>query len=65
MRPPEVEGYLCRALKQDFVAGKVVRLRQKLIGAADAVKGFFGAKKNQDSAVEKLEALRVRHFSDE
>ena len=41
-------------------AGKVVRLRQKLMGAADAVKGFFGAKKNQDSAVEKLEVLRVR-----
>ena len=38
----------------------MVRLRQQLVGAADAVKGFFGAKKEQDSAVEKLEALRVR-----
>lgn len=36
-----------------------MRLRQRLMGAADAVKGLFGAKKNQDSAVEKLEALRV------
>ena len=40
-------------------AGKVVKFPQKLLGAADAVKGFFGAAKNQDSAVEKLEALRV------
>lgn len=36
-----------------------MRLRQKIMGAADTVKGFFGAKKNQDTAVEKLEALRV------
>ena len=40
-------------------AGKVVRLRQQLMGAADAVKGLFGQKKQQDQAVEKLEALRV------
>ena len=29
------------------------------MGAADAVKGLFGQKKQQDQAVEKLEALRV------
>ena len=40
-----------------------MRLRQKLLGAADAVKGLFGAKKQQDSAVEKLEALRVTTVS--
>ena len=40
--------------------GKVVRLRQKLVDAADTIKGFFGAKKEQDSAVKKLEELRVR-----
>lgn len=45
-----------------FYVGKVVRLRQQLLGAADAVKGFFGAKKEQDQAVEKLEALRVCPF---
>ena len=36
-----------------------MRLRQKLVDAADTVKGFFGAKKQQDSAVQKLEAIRV------
>ena len=36
-----------------------MRLRQQLMGAADALKGLFGAKKEQDQAVEKLEALRV------
>lgn len=36
-----------------------MRLRQKLVDAADTIKGFFGAKKEQDSAVAKLEALRV------
>ena len=45
-------------------AGKVVRLRQQLMGAADAVKGLFGQKKQQDQAVEKLEALRVSLSSD-
>ena len=42
-----------------LVAGKIVRLRQKLVDLADSVKGFFGAKKQQDSAVEKLERLKV------
>ena len=43
-----------------FAIGKVVRLRQKLVDAADTIKGFFGQKKEQDSAVKKLEELRVR-----
>lgn len=42
-------------------AGKIVRLRQKLVDLADSVKGFFGAKKQQDSAVEKLERLKVQN----
>ena len=41
------------------VAGKIVRLRQKLVDLADSVKGLFGAKKQQDNAVEKLERLKV------
>ena len=36
-----------------------MRLRQKLVDLADSVKGFFGAKKQQDNAVEKLERLKV------
>lgn len=42
-----------------LIAGKIVRLRQKLVDLADSVKGFFGAKKQQDNAVEKLERLKV------
>jgi len=41
-------------------AGKIVRLRQKLVDAADTVKGLFGVKKQQDSAVKRLEALQAR-----
>ena len=41
-------------------AGKIVRLRQKLVDLADSVKGLFGAKKQQDNAVERLERLKVR-----
>ena len=40
-------------------AGKIVRLRQKLVDLADSVKGLFGAKKQQDNAVERLERLKV------
>ncbi len=40
-------------------AGKIVRLRQKLVDMADSVKGLFGAKKQQDSAVEKMERLQA------
>lgn len=40
-------------------AGKIVRLRQKLVDMADSVKGLFGAKKQQDNAVEKMERLKV------
>ena len=42
-----------------------MRLRQKLVDLADSVKGFFGAKKQQDNAVENLERLNVLpSFSD-
>lgn len=37
-----------------------MRLRQKLVDMADSVKGLFGAKKQQDSSVEKMERLKVR-----
>ena len=43
-------------------AGKIVRLRQKLVDAADTVKGLFGVKKEQDSAVQRLERLQVRRL---
>ena len=46
-----------------MLAGKVIRLRQKLVDAADSVKGLFGMKKEQDSAVAQLERLQVREFS--
>ena len=36
-----------------------MRLRQKLVDLADSVKGFFGAKTQQDNPVEKLERLKV------
>lgn len=44
----------------DTTVGKVVRLRQKILDAANAVKGVFGVKSEKDPAVEKLEALKVR-----
>ena len=44
----------------DATLGKVVRLRQKLTDAADAVKGLFGgAKSAPDPAVLALDALRA------
>lgn len=39
--------------------GKIVRLRQKLADATNAVKGFFGVQSEKDASVEKMEALRV------
>jgi arsenite-transporting ATPase len=57
-------GHTLRLLSlPDFVdasLGKVIRVRRKLGGAADAVRGAFGASKGQDAAVERLEALRER-----
>jgi hypothetical protein len=37
----------------------VIRLRKKLGGAADAVKGLFGVAGSQDEIVEKLETMQV------
>ena len=45
----------------DASIGKIVRLRQKLTGMGDAVKGLFGvADEKQDEAVEKLEKLKAQ-----
>ncbi|KAK9820634.1 hypothetical protein WJX81_000579 [Elliptochloris bilobata] len=44
----------------DASLGKIVRLRQKLVDAADTVKGLFGVKKEEDSAVQRLERLQAR-----
>jgi anion-transporting ArsA/GET3 family ATPase len=56
-------GHTLRLLSvPDFVdaaLGKIVRLRKKLGSAGDAVRGLFGASDQQDTAVEKLEKLRV------
>ena len=49
-----VNWMLCAA------AGKIVRLRQRLMNVADSVKGFFGSKKQQDNAAERLERLQAR-----
>jgi hypothetical protein len=38
---------------------QVIRLRQKLSGAADAVKGLFGVGKGNDEVVEKLQKMQV------
>jgi hypothetical protein len=38
---------------------QVIRLRKKLSGAADAVKGLFGVGKSNDEVVEKLEKMQV------
>lgn len=39
---------------------QIIRLRRKLSGAADAVKGLFGVGKTNDEVVAKLEAMQVR-----
>ena len=44
------------------MVGKIIRLRQKLVDAADSVKGLFGMKKEQDSAVAQLEKVQVSSF---
>ena len=45
----------------DASIGKIVRLRQKLTSATDAVKGLFGAQdQSQDEAVAKLEKLKAQ-----
>jgi arsenite-transporting ATPase len=45
----------------DASIGKIVRLRQKLTSATDAVKGIFGVGEDkQDDAVEKLEQLKAQ-----
>lgn len=38
---------------------KIIRLRKKLGGAGTALRGLFGASEEQDSAVQKLEDLKV------
>ena len=45
----------------DASIGKIVRLRQKLTGMGDAVKGLFGVgSESPDEAVQKLEALKAQ-----
>jgi arsenite/tail-anchored protein-transporting ATPase len=44
----------------DASLGKVLRLRAKLLGAADSVKGALGIKPQADTALAKLEELQVR-----
>eukprot|EP00241_Pyramimonas_parkeae_P005147 CAMPEP_0114240266 /NCGR_PEP_ID=MMETSP0058-20121206/8962_1 /TAXON_ID=36894 /ORGANISM="Pyramimonas parkeae, CCMP726" /LENGTH=359 /DNA_ID=CAMNT_0001352623 /DNA_START=304 /DNA_END=1380 /DNA_ORIENTATION=+ len=45
----------------DKSIGKVVKLRQKILGATSAIKGLFGAQEaDQDQAVQKLEELKER-----
>ena len=45
----------------DASIGKIVRLRQKLTSATDAVKGIFGVGEDkEDGAVEKLEQLKAQ-----
>ena len=39
---------------------QVIRLRAKLTDAAASVKGLFGVKSEKDTAVQKMEALKVR-----
>ncbi len=60
-------GHTLRLLAvPDFVdasLAKIIRLRKKLGAAGAAVRGLFGASEQQDSAVQKLEALRVRTVS--
>ena len=44
----------------DASIGKIVRLRQKLTSAGDAVKSLFGVAEAQDEAVVKLERLKAQ-----
>ncbi|WIA21141.1 hypothetical protein OEZ85_005452 [Tetradesmus obliquus] len=57
-------GHTLRLLTlPDFVDAsltKVIRLRKKLSGAADAVRGLFGVAANQDEVVAKLEKMQER-----
>ncbi|KAF8054880.1 ARSA1 [Scenedesmus sp. PABB004] len=57
-------GHTLRLLSlPDFVdasLGKVIKLRKKLSGAADAVKGLFGVGGSQDEVVAKLEKMQER-----
>lgn len=57
-------GHTLRLLTlPDFVdasLGKVIRLRKKLSGATQVVRGLFGAAESQDEAVQKLELLQQR-----
>ena len=57
-------GHTLRLLSvPDFVEAslnKIIRLRKKLAGAGDAVRSLFRQSAQQDEAVAKLEALRVR-----
>lgn len=50
-------SWLYPAVKQNCV--QVIKLRKKLSGAADAVKGLFGVGKGNDEVVEKLEKMQV------
>lgn len=56
-------GHTLRLLTvPDFVENslnKIIRLRKKLAGAGSALRGLFGASEQQDSAVQKLERLKV------
>lgn len=55
----KLEGITPGSVSQ-MLAGKIVRLRQRLMNVADSVKGFFGSQKQQDNAAERLERLQAR-----
>mmetsp|Transcript_28959 Transcript_28959/g.74310 ORF Transcript_28959/g.74310 Transcript_28959/m.74310 type:complete len:734 (+) Transcript_28959:541-2742(+) len=44
----------------DSSLAKIIRLRKKLASASNAVKGLFGAAEDQDSMVQKLEAMQAK-----
>jgi hypothetical protein len=56
-------GHTLRLLSvPDFVEkslSKIIRLRKKLSSAGSGLRGLFGASEQQDTAVERLEKLRV------
>lgn len=58
--------YISNVLEQQHLTAanplflQVIRLRKKLSGAADAVKGLFGVGKGNDEVVEKLEKMQAR-----